>query len=393
MAGARSAHASRRGEVRPHDPGVERFDGQFVKTTPLTLVVSPTSGLSPRSLQRLTTTLIKARNESFPASFNLGVYSSTATLLRAWGGHALEGRDGGIDATADTIYDLASMTKVVCTTTLALRLVQDGTWRLSDRAARWLPGFQREDITLKELLTHTSGLIPHIPFFALYDSARQVRKAVYDASLNGVTKGSVSYSDLNFMLLGWALERATSTRLDTLFRDVVAGPLDTPTMRFRPPRSFQSRIAATERDGDQRRRKQLVWGDVHDGNAWSLGGVAGHAGLFARADDVGAFTQALLAPRRHHLLSTASVRSIAATRVGNPPDVRGLGWRLDPRELGDWPEDTIWHTGFTGTCVLIAPSLDRAVVLLCNAVHPVRQLDRQARFRSSVYKALEAVAA
>ena len=357
--------------------------------TALTTVVSPTYELAPKSLQRVTTLLIKALNEDFPASFNLGVYSSSATLLRAWGGHALVSRDRVIDATADTIYDLASMTKVVCTTTLALRLAQAGTWRLTDSLQQWLPGFPREDITLNQLLTHTSGLVPHIAFFALYDSPRQIRAAVFAAALDAPVTKRVSYSDLNFMLLGWAIEHASATSLDVLFRDVVAGPLATPTMRFRPPRGLRSQIAATELDGDQRRDKQLVWGEVHDGNAWSLGGVAGHAGLFARTDDVGTFARALLAPRRHHLLSSHSLNSIRATRAGSSLDRRGLGWRLEPRELGHWPDDTIWHTGFTGTCLLVAPSEDLAIVLLCNAVHPVRQLDRQTQFRARIFKALQ----
>ncbi len=169
------------------------------------------------------------------------------------------------------------------------------------------------------------------------------------------------YSDLNFMLLGWAIERCTHQSLERLFHEVVAEPLGMSETRYRPSHRLQGRIAATERNGDQRLTKELVWGEVHDGNAWALGGVAGHAGLFSTSDDLTRFVQSLLGARGHHVLSAASISSISRTPVGTQPDVRGLGWRLDPAAWGPWPADTLWHTGFTGTSLLVAPSANLGV--------------------------------
>jgi CubicO group peptidase (beta-lactamase class C family) len=355
---------------------------------PLTLVVAPDSPLDKKVVARIAKVLLTSLRESFPASFNLGVFSSSETLLRAWGGVATYQDDGDVDATHSTIYDLASLTKVVATTTLVLWLSEQSKWKISDSVSKWVPGFARDDVTLEHLLTHTSGLIPHIPFFSLYDSPRAIRRAVLEESRNGVAGEHVAYSDLNFMLLGWAIQNCTRTSLDRLFTEVVAAPLGLRTLRFRPSWKQRPSIAATELNGDQRRSEQLVWGDVHDGNAWALGGVAGHAGLFSSADDLGVFAQALLDPQSHRLLSSASITAMSTRHAGRHTDVRGLGWKLKPRELGRWPDGTFWHTGFTGTSLLVDPIDDLAVVLLCNAVHPFRQLERQAAFRSAVHKAL-----
>ena len=127
----------------------------------------------------------------------------------------------------------------------------------------------------------------------------------------------------------------------------------------------------------------LVWGEAHDGNAYALGGVAGHAGLFAPLDELAHFAQVLLAPGVSDVLSAESVTLMTSRQAGNGSDVRGIGWRLEPREWGPWPEATIWHTGFTGTSLLVAPSIGAAVVLLTNAVHPHRRLEDQAAVQSS----------
>ena len=152
------------------------------------------------------------------------------------------------------------------------------------------------------------------------------------------------------------------------------------------PRAPLRRIAATEADGDQ--RPGLVWGQVHDGNAFALGGISGHAGLFGTAGDLGRFASALLTPDRHPVLSAETLALMTARRAGAGAEARVLGWRLRPDAWGDWPDGTIWHTGFTGTSLLIAPALDVAVVLLSNAVHPARRLEQTGAFRASVHRAI-----
>jgi CubicO group peptidase (beta-lactamase class C family) len=256
---------------------------------------------------------------------------------------------------------------------------------LSDSVARWLPGFSRDDLTIEQLLTHTSGLIPHRPFFHLGRNPPAIRRAVYAEAEHGGATGDVLYSDLNFMLLGWAVAHCANLSLDRLFHDVVAEPLGMVETRYRPPARYRNRIAATEQNGDQRLTKQLVWGEVHDGNAWALGGVAGHAGLFAPTNDLIRFVQSFLGASRPRVLSAASLASISRHPTGTQPALRGLGWRLDPATWGPWPPGTLWHTGFTGTSLLISPSANLGVVFMTNAIHPRRQLDRQEQLRAIIH--------
>jgi CubicO group peptidase (beta-lactamase class C family) len=327
------------------------------------------------------------------AGASLAVVDREGVLLRAFGGCSLVVGER-IETTPDTIYDLASLTKVVCTVTLVLLQAERGVWSLDDPLAQWLPGYPRPDTTLRELLTHTSGLVPHREFYRRGRGVREISRLVYAEAASGdVVPGTVSYSDLNYMLLGWALVRATGTPLARLFRDAVALPLGMQRTRFRPPAAWRRTIAATELDGDQRLEPGLVWGEVHDGNTWALGGVSGHAGLFGPADDLARFAGALLTPDRHPLLSRASIDEMTRLQAGAPPDVRALGWRLDASEWGAWPASTYWHTGFTGTSLLVAPETGIAVVLLAGGVHPVRRLEEVGELRRVVHGLIaEAVA-
>ena len=156
------------------------------------------------------------------------------------------------------------------------------------------------------------------------------------------------------------------------------------------PQAPLSQVAATEARGDQRRNPGLAWGQVHDGNAYALGGVSGHAGLFGPAADLGRFAAALLTPARHPVLSAATIGLMTSRRAGDGDTARVLGWRTGQPGLGDWPSGTLWHTGFTGTSLLIAPAADTAVVVLANAVHPVRLPDHTAAFRRHVHRAIRA---
>jgi CubicO group peptidase (beta-lactamase class C family) len=311
------------------------------------------------------------------------VVDADGPILRAFGGWScIVGEE--IPTARDTIYDVASLTKVVATTTLVLAFAERGAWSIDAAVSSVLPEFPRDDITLEQLLTHTSGLVPHREFYRLGRGASEIAPLVY-AEARDASPGRVDYSDLNFMLLGWALEAVTRTPLDNLFAREVAQPLGLDCTRFRPPDELRRRIAATELDGDQRLEPGLVWGEVHDGNAWALGGVAGHAGLFSTADDLGSFVSSLLAPEPHPVLGVSS-RMLTERRAGAPPDVRSLGWRLDASEWGAWPATTYWHTGFTGTSLLVAPDAGVGVVLLTGGVHPVRRLDEVGELRARVHR-------
>ena len=232
--------------------------------------------------------------------------------------------------------------------------------------------------------------MPHRPFFAESHGYAAIREAVA-GELAGASGGPVSYSDLGYLLLGWAAEQCAGEPLDSLVRREILGPLGMVSTGYRPA-ARRVRIAATEADGDQRFDPGLVWGQVHDGNAFALGGVSGHAGLFGTAADLSRFAEALLRPEHHPVLSASTISLMMSRQAGAGEDVRAIGWRLRPAVAGwgRWPFGTIWHTGFTGTSLLIAPELDVAVVLLANAVHPVRRLPEMTEFRRAVHRAVVA---
>lgn len=354
------------------------------------LVESELAGRAPSALgdarAEISDALARPIADGCPPGASLLVVDAEGVLLRVFGGWSVIVGER-IPTSRETIYDIASLTKVVATVTLVLSLAERGLWTLDDRLARWLPDYPRGDTTLRQLLTHTSGLIPHREFYRRARGVSDVRRAVLaEAAVEGIAAGPVSYSDLNYMLLGWALEACSGTPLERLFEETVAEPLGMQHTGYLPPAHARRLIAATELDGDQRLTPGLVWGEVHDGNTWALGGISGHAGLFAPADDLGRFASALLAPERHPVLAAESLAEMTRRQAGAPPDTRALGWRLDASEWGRWPASTYWHTGFTGTSLLIAPDLGIAVVLLMGGVHPVRRLEDADELRRVVHR-------
>jgi CubicO group peptidase (beta-lactamase class C family) len=339
----------------------------------------------PPAVDRLRGYLTGLVSDGFPPSVSLAIVDGEGTALEAFGGYACTYGEM-VPTTAETLYDLASLTKVVCTVTLVLIAQQRGILTLDDPVAKWLPGYPQQRTTLRHLLTHTSGLVDHRPFFKTCKGRAEVQAAVLAEAVEAAPDPAVLYSDLNYMLLGWVVEACFEQDLDATFASEVAGPLGLARTRFRPPEAERRLCAATELDGDQRGTPGLVWGEVHDGNAYALGGVAGHAGLFAPLAELARFAQVLLAPELAKVLSAESVTLMTGHQAGHGDDVRGIGWRLEPREWGPWPDGTIWHTGFTGTSLLVAPSMGAAVVLLTNGVHPHRRLEDQAAVRAQVHQ-------
>lgn len=317
----------------------------------------------------------------FPSGLSLAVTDSSRTVWSAHGGLAC--RVGTPQPIREsTLYDLASLTKVVCSASLAVVFERRGLLGFDGAVAEYLPGFPRHDVTILQLLTHTSGL--HDRFFFEELSGRPaIEKAAFELARGSRPTGEVLYADVNFILLGWLLERVGGAGLDELFATEIALPLEMARSRFRPERREET--AATELDGDQRLRPELVWGEVHDGNCHALGGVSGHAGLFAPLEDLVGFSRHLLSPDGR-VFDGSALETLARRRAGELPDVRALGWRLAPEEWGDWPEDTLWHTGFTGTSMLISPSAGLAVVLLTNAIHPKRRTAEQAEMRALIHR-------
>ena len=278
--------------------------------------------------------------------------------------------------TLDTIFDAASLTKVVATTTSVLKLLEEGRIRLADRVTVYLPEFQggKSDITIRHLLTHYSGLRPDLdldPAWSGYETG--IRKALIDKPVNEPGTKFV-YSDINFILLGEIVRRVSGKPLDVYAREAVFEPLGMTETRFNPPAEWKNRIAPTEK---LKGETLSLRGTVHDETTRFMGGVAGHAGLFTTAADLAKFASMILR-KGDPVLSPLTVA--AATRPQSPAGmtaVRGLGWDIDSPYAGNrgdlFPIGSFGHTGFTGTSLWIDPASESYVILLANAVHPFRR--------------------
>ena len=300
--------------------------------------------------------------------------------------------------TADTIYDAASLTKSVVTTTLVAMLTEAGQLDLDAPVARYIPewatGPQQEwrtRVTLRYLLTHTSGLPAHEEFYKTAKTPQEMIAAICAVPLAYEPGTQSVYSDLGFILLGEIVQRVTGQPLDQLARQRIFDPLEMSHTMYRPPAATIADIAPTEMDATW--RKRLIHGEVHDENAFAMGGVAGHAGMFASAPDLAAFCQMMLnggiyAQRR--MLSRATVALFTAP-AALAPATRTLGWMLPTADSASghyFSPGTFGHLGFTGTSIWIDPSRDLFVVLLTNRVYPTRDNEKIAQVRPAVHDAI-----
>ncbi|MCR4391452.1 MAG: serine hydrolase [Candidatus Acetothermia bacterium] len=281
-----------------------------------------------------------------------------------------------------TIFDLASLTKVVVTVPLSLMLVEQGLWNLRDPVARFFPQLGWGDqVTILHLLTHTAGLPPWMNLFYLGRGRDRVLELLCShrwpvPPLTQDPGRRVIYSDLGYILVGAAIEKVTGEQLDVLASTWLFTPLGMSDTMFNPRPELVHRIAATERDPN---RGGVLVGTVHDENAWAMDGVAGHAGLFSTAKDVAIYAQTLLnggVYGEQKLLSPRSVEVMTSPHTEGLNERRGLGWMLQgPGTLsaGDLlSERAFGHTGFTGTSLWVDPEYALIVVLLTNRVHPLR---------------------
>ncbi len=288
--------------------------------------------------------------------------------------------------TVDTIFDLASLTKVVATTTSVMILVEEGRLRLSDRVAAHLPGFERHgktDITIGHLLTHVSGLRPDVDLDEPWNGYDTAISLAFDEVPMAAPGERFVYSDINFFLLGEIVSRVGGMSLDRFATARVFEPLGMSDTMFRPPSELESRIAPTERcseygwpcAGPQAR---MLRGTVHDPTARRMHGVAGHAGLFSTAADLATLSRMLLSGGTFEgvrILSPLTVgRMTMASTPPGEPNRRGLGWDLDSvysANRGElFPPGSFGHTGFTGTSIWIDPTTGVFVVFLSSRLHP-----------------------
>jgi CubicO group peptidase (beta-lactamase class C family) len=291
----------------------------------------------------------------------------------------------------DTIFDLASLTKVLSTASLVMRLIERGALALDEPVARYLSswrGIDRDSVTIRDLLSHSSGLPAHAPFYASLLGRDPIERAIAATPLDFPPRTRSVYSDLGFMLLGFILSDVAP--LDVQFDALRAQMQNPEDLQFHPPAVWQPRVAPT-RFSEWRNR--LLIGEVDDDNAWAVGGAAGHAGLFGTAAAVGAFARHLLQvlDGRIGVFQPETMREFVSRREAVPGSSRALAWdtmlptsscgtRMSGRAFG--------HTGFTGTSLWIDPERDLYVVLLTNRVYPDASNNEIQEIRRSVHDAV-----
>ena len=281
--------------------------------------------------------------------------------------------------TLDTMFDAASLTKVIATTPSIMRLFEQGQIRLNDPVTKYLPEFQggRSEITIRNLMTHFSGLRPDLdlkPAWSGYETG--IQRALIDKPA-GPPGVRFVYSDINFILLGEIVHRLTGKMLSEYASENFYQPLGMRETMFLPPASLRPRIAPTEINPTT---GQPLRGEVHDDTARYMGGVAGHAGVFTTAADLARFAQMMLDKGEGNgvrLFSAATVEKFTAPQ--SPPDqpiLRGLGWDIDSTYSSNrgelFPIGSYGHTGFTGTSIWIDPYSHSYLIILTNVVHPHR---------------------
>ncbi|MCE6999617.1 beta-lactamase family protein [Saccharothrix sp. S26] len=276
----------------------------------------------------------------------------------------------------DTIFDLASISKLF-TSIVVMRQHELGRFGLDDPVARHLPEFGvngKESITVRQLLTHTSGLVAWLPLWSQYPDVPSRIKAVMDTTPRSAPGTAYLYSDLNLITLGLLAEKWSGKKLDELVRDDITRPLGLVDTGYNPPAAKLDRVAATEYQAG----RGIIRGSVHDENAWSLGGVAGHAGVFSTARELAVLGQAILNGGEHagaRILREETVELMLTDfNQGFPGNSHGLGFELDQRwYMGALTSPrAAGHTGYTGTTLVLDPLSRSIAILLTNRVHPSR---------------------
>jgi uncharacterized protein YbbC (DUF1343 family)/CubicO group peptidase (beta-lactamase class C family) len=337
--------------------------------TPLPTLAAKTAG--GNSLAVLDSIVQQAIHDGqIPGAVVLVWHNGQVTYSKAFGHRSLEPRREIM--TLDTVFDIASLTKVVATTTAVMQLVDHGRIRLNDPVAKYIPEFAqngKEDVTVRELLTHYSGLRPDLDLDQPWQGRETALRMAYAETPVYPPGSRFLYSDTNFIVLGALVEQVSGTTLDKYCQTHIFAPLNMTRTRFLPPATWLPKIAPTEFD----EHDKMLRGVVHDPTARRMGGVAGNAGLFSTADDLSKFAQALL--NGSGILPPPAVEKM--TTPQQPPtsqELRGFGWDIDSplsSSRGELlPVGSFGHTGFTGTSLWIDPTTRTYIIVLANAVHP-----------------------
>ncbi|PAE23903.1 MULTISPECIES: serine hydrolase domain-containing protein [Bacillaceae] len=300
----------------------------------------------------------------------------------------------GIEMKEDTIFDLASLTKVAATLPVILTLLEDGKLDLDDPVHRYIPQFEvfQKEITIKHLLTHTSGFPPEIKFYENDYTLEESIHLISQIKSRMKTGEQVIYSDLNFIVLGYMVKKLTGMSLAAFANKKIYEPLGMSDTHFNPPFNKINRIAATEFISDL---QEYQWGKVHDENANHFHGVSGHAGLFSTVQDLSKFARMILnggTIGNQKILSKQTIDLSKECQTQNLNLRRGIGWQLydQPSFSGQYLQNGFGHTGFTGTSIWFDGEQRFAVIILTNRVHFGRETDIS-RFRRITHNLISLV--
>ena len=331
------------------------------------------------------------QKKALPGAVVLVGHHGRIVWRKAYGSRAVEPQREAM--TTDTIFDLASLTKIVATATSVMILIERGEVRLSDPVIKFIPemkGDRRDSITIEQLLTHTSGFAPDFDLKERWAGYDEAMKHLYREPLRNRAGTRFVYSDINYITLGEVVHRVTGMTLDEFARRNIFLPLGMRDTGFKPAAKLRARIAPTEKRRGQMtylgdtsadagaEGEQWLRGQVHDPTSFRMGGIAGHAGLFSTADDLAIFCQMFLNGGVYHrtrILSPMAVATMTRPRaVAESGAARALGWDIATTfstNKGDlFPLGSFGHTGFTGTSMWIDPASDTFVIFLSNRVHP-----------------------
>ena len=331
---------------------------------------------------------------AFPGAVLAVGQHGSLIALKAFG-HA-EYTPGAPPMRTDEIFDLASLSKAIGTTSAAAYLYDHGMLLLDARVVDYVPEFagtpNHDKVTIRELLTHSSGIPTPRLFYKFANDKAGILKQIYAVPLAAPPGTQFVYRDPNFILLGDIVERVSGQPLNMLLQKHVFGPLHMSSTEYRPPANLADRIAPTEMD--EILRHYVVHGEVHDENCYTMGGVCGHAGLFSSAGDLAIFAQMMLDGGKygHKRIFQKSTVELFTTRQNLPSgSSRALGW--DTPAPGCFAGDlasphAILHTGFTGTSIYIDFDRDAFIILLTNRVNPTRQNQKINLARPEIHTAV-----
>jgi len=379
--------------LRPHIPAILLFallQQAVIGQLPSSPGVSV--GVSTERLARMDAIIqTSIEKKELPGAVVLVARHGKVVWRKAYGARAVEPRREPM--TLDTIFDLASLTKVVATTTSIMILIEQGKVRLSDPVIQFIPemkGGGRDAITIEQLMEHLSGFAPDFDLRDRWTGYDEAMKRLYREPLRNQPGTRFVYSDINYIALGEVVHRVSGQMLDVFARQNIFAPLGMRDSGFNPDAKLQTRIAPTEKRRAQMNYlgdsgadagsegEQWLRGQVHDPTSFRMNGVAGHAGLFSTADDLAIFCQMLLAGGVYNGARILGPMTIAAMTqphaVAENGAARGLGWDIATTfstNKGDlFPLGSFGHTGFTGTSIWIDPASDSFVIFLSNRVHP-----------------------